>query len=134
MADWVALSVLAQGPATNNRQLAKALGVTRQRANQIKTSLERNKLISATQSSEDARQNVITLTSRGQAQLGDINEKILTVLSSSLKEKKGALLKANSSVRILLRMVRAEAGGNERPARARVRRRKLAARSAGTGI
>jgi DNA-binding MarR family transcriptional regulator len=136
LADWVALSVLAKGPAKNNRQLAKVLGVTRQRANQIKTSLERAKLISATQSSEDARQNVIVVTSRGQAQLEDINKKILTALSPSLKGKKRVLAKANNSVRVLMRVVRSnqDAGAKVPSERRKARRRRLAARSARPGI
>ena len=132
LADWVALSVLAKGPAKNNRQLAKVLGVTRQRANQIKTSLERAKLISATQSSEDARQNVIMVTSRGQAKLHDINGKILSILLSSLKGKKRVLVKADNSVRALLRAlrVRKEAAPQAVPERPKARRRRLAARQA----
>lgn len=136
LADWVALSVLAKGPAKNNRQLAKVLGVTRQRANQIKTSLERAKLISATQSSEDARQNVIVVTSRGHAQLEDINGKILAVLSPSLKGKKRVLAKANNSVRVLMRVVRSNQDTDAKvsPERRKARRRRLAARPARPGI
>jgi DNA-binding MarR family transcriptional regulator len=131
LADWVALSVLAKGPAQNNRQLAKVLGVTRQRANQIKTSLERAKLISSTQSSEDARQNVITLTARGQAQLDETNGKILAILSSALKNKKRVVVKANNSIRVLMRIVRAnkDAPRKARSGRAKGRRRRMAARS-----
>jgi DNA-binding MarR family transcriptional regulator len=116
--------------------LANVLGVTRQRANQIKTSLERAKLILATQSSEDARQNVIVVTSRGHAQLEDINGKILAALSPSLKGKKRVLAKANNSVRVLMRAVLSnrDADTKASPERGKVRRRRLAARPARPGI
>jgi DNA-binding MarR family transcriptional regulator len=135
MADWVALSVLAKGPAKNNRQLAKMLGVTRQRANQIKTSLEKARLISATQSSKDARQNVIEVTSRGQAQLENLNSQISSLLASSLKSRERALARTNRSIKILTRIVRAGKETGMKPARKKMARRKMASRAsrAGTG-
>jgi DNA-binding MarR family transcriptional regulator len=125
MADWVALSVLAKGPANNNRQLAKMLGVTRQRANQIKTSLEQARLISATQSTEDARQNVIVVTSRGQAQLENLNSQISSLLTSSLRNRELVLAKTNKSIRILARIIRV---GEERGKKSGLQRRKVARR------
>jgi DNA-binding MarR family transcriptional regulator len=125
--EWVALSVLANEPEKNNRQLAKVLGVTRQRANQIKTSLERARLISAIQSSEDARQNVITVTERGRSQLEAMNSELLSILVSSLQNKERVLTRANKSIKVLMRIVRVEkeakspgsrhrkAGRNKRP-------------------
>jgi DNA-binding MarR family transcriptional regulator len=125
MADWVALSVLAKGPAKNNRQLAKMLGVTRQRANQIKTSLEQARLISASQSTEDARQNVIVVTARGRSQLEDLNTQISSLLSSSLKSRERVLAKTNKSIRILTRIIRA---GEETGKKPGLRRHKVARR------
>ena len=106
LTDWVALSVLARGPAHNNKELAKALGVTRQRANQIKTVLEEQRLISSTQSSEDARENVLVVTEAGHARLADVSVKVLAIMSSSLQEEERLLIRANRSVRNLRRAVR----------------------------
>lgn len=104
--DWVALSVLARGPVQNNKQLASVLGVTRQRANQIKTSLEEMRLISSTQSDEDARENVLIVTEAGHILLADINMNILAIMSASLKDRKRLLARANRSVRGMRRAVR----------------------------
>jgi len=125
VADWVALSILSRGRPMNNRQLANNLGVTRQRANQIKTSLEQAKLVSVAQSIEDARQNVLTVTSRGHSQLKAINAELEIALSSPLKGKERALRKANSGIRVLLRSLRshAEAGKSGRARRKDARRR-----------
>jgi len=108
LADWVALSVLAKNPPKNSRQLANSLGVTRQRANQIKASLEQARLVSAVQSSEDARQKVLTVTNRGHAQLADINLQLQNVLASGLLGKERVLLRASKAVRILMRGLRTE--------------------------
>jgi DNA-binding MarR family transcriptional regulator len=107
LTDWVALSVLAKGSARSNRELAKVLGVTRQRANQIKTSLEEMKFISSTQSNEDARENVLIVTEAGHILLADINARLLAIMSVSLKDKERLLARANRSVRVLHRAVRA---------------------------
>ena len=114
LTDWVALSVLARGLAHNNRELARVLGVTRQRANQIKTSLEDQHLISSTQSNEDARENVLMVTGAGHARLGEINPKVMAIMSASLKDRERLLPGANRSVnglrRRLIRATRDMAG------------------------
>lgn len=105
--DWVALSVMARGLAPNNRELARVLGVTRQRANQIKSALEEQHLISSTQSSEDARENVLIVTGAGHARLHEIDAKLLAFMSASLKDKERLLPRANRSVNGVRRRVRA---------------------------
>jgi hypothetical protein len=62
------------------------------------------------QSSEDARQKVLTVTSRGHAQLADINLQLQSVLASGLLGKERVLLRASKAVRILMRSLRAEGG------------------------
>jgi len=127
MADWVALSLLAKGPPNNNRQLAKSLGVTRQRANQIKTSLEQARLISVSQSTEDARQIVLTVSNRGQGQLDSINMQLAEALASSLKNKQRVLLRANRAIKLLMRTLRTGNESTKKSGRERTKgtRRKL---------
>ena len=136
LADWVALSVLARGPVHNNRELAKVLGVTRQRANQIKTILEEERLISSTQSEEDARENVLNVTEAGHARLAEINAKILAIMSSSLKNREQLLARANRSVRGLRRAVRTSrlAGAESGPDAAKGRRPGSASRPVRAGL
>jgi DNA-binding MarR family transcriptional regulator len=105
--DWIALSVLARGLAHNNRELAKVLGVTRQRANQIKKSLEEMRLISSRQSSEDARENVLVVTGVGYARLEEVSVQVLALMSSSLKDRERLLAKTNRAVRMLRGAIRA---------------------------
>jgi DNA-binding MarR family transcriptional regulator len=126
VADWVALSILAKGSPKNNRQLANNLGVTRQRANQIKTSLEQARLISAVQSTEDARQNVLTVTARGHAHLKEINAELQAALKSSLKGRERAIARANNGIRVLVRSIRGSGEIDKlRPSRRKDARRQL---------
>ena len=102
--EWVALSLIAQGVSKNNRQLARNLGVSRQRANQIKTSLEKQRLLQAKQSDEDARISLLSLTSKGEAELAMVDAALRAELTGALSARKTALTRANKSLRILTRL------------------------------
>jgi DNA-binding MarR family transcriptional regulator len=115
VAHWVALSLLSKAPPKNSRQLANTLGVTRQRANQIKGSLERSKLIHAIQSTQDARQKVLKVTSHGYAKLKQVNQQLEVVLASSLINKERVLVKAIKAIRMLVRSVRPGGGKTRQP-------------------
>jgi len=115
MADWVALSILAKDGQKNNWQLSKSLGVTRQRANQIKTSLENARLVSASQSDEDGRKNVLVVTDRGHAYLKEIDEQLQLVLASLLKGKERVLVRSNKAIRTLIRGLRDGTEGKQKP-------------------
>jgi DNA-binding MarR family transcriptional regulator len=115
MADWVALSILAKDGQKNNWQLSKSLGVTRQRANQIKTSLENARLVSASQSDEDGRKNVLVVTDRGHAYLIEIDEQLQLALAALLKGKERVLVRSNKAIRILIRGLRDGTEGKQKP-------------------
>jgi DNA-binding MarR family transcriptional regulator len=106
LADWIALSLLARQPSRNNRQLAKLLGVSRQRANQIKTSLEKAEMISSVQSEVDARQSLITITQKGRAQLDLIDKELTNALDVSLPHPNRVLARGNRVLKSLTRVVR----------------------------
>jgi DNA-binding MarR family transcriptional regulator len=108
LSEWVALITLAEEPAINNRQLARTLGFTRQRANQVIRSLEQARLISVTQSPQDARQNVIMVSSLGKARLERVNAQILAALGAPMHGKAQMLNRCNTMIRMLIRMVRSD--------------------------
>jgi DNA-binding MarR family transcriptional regulator len=125
--EWVALSMIAHDISKNNRQLARNLGVTRQRANQIKTALERQHLVQAKQSDKDARISLLSLTSKGEAELHIVDVALRAELAGALIARKSALTRANKSLRILTRLLGPQtddvSSDNEERAERRRRRR-----------
>jgi DNA-binding MarR family transcriptional regulator len=103
--EWVALSLIAQDASKNNRHLARMLGVSRQRANQIKTALEKQRLVQARQSDKDARISLLSLTSKGEAELQIVDAALRAELAGALSARKSALARANRSLRILTRLL-----------------------------
>lgn len=105
LAEWVALSVLAEKDGISNKQLARALGVTGQRANQVGASLKDAGLIAIGQSGEDNRKNEIKITEEGRRRFNAINEQLKPLLASSLKGREKSLSSASRQIRILMRIV-----------------------------
>src|SRR4051812_42876102 len=69
IAEWSALSLVANKGQINNRQLAAALGVSPQRINQITDSLRASGVLSIKTSGEDARKKIISITPNGTERL-----------------------------------------------------------------
>lgn len=122
--EWVALSLIAQGVSKNNRQLARNLGVSRQRANQIKTALEKQRLLQAEQSDKDARISLLSLTSKGEAELQIVDAALRAELAKALSARKGALTRANNTLRILTRLLGPPADETPSDQRQRAERRR----------
>jgi DNA-binding MarR family transcriptional regulator len=114
LGEWIALVALAEKDGISNKQLANKLGVTRQRANQICASLSGDGLISISQSQEDSRMNVITLSDNGKAILDVVNSAILPLVASALKNKERSLAIADKQVRYLMRIANAGGSASER--------------------
>jgi DNA-binding MarR family transcriptional regulator len=87
LAEWIALSILAEEDHISNKQLAKKLGVTGQRANQICNSLAAANLIKVSQSAEDTRRNVIELMELGRGKLIHVNMELTKIVGRSKLEK-----------------------------------------------
>jgi DNA-binding MarR family transcriptional regulator len=111
LAEWVALTVLAEGDGVSNKQLARRLGVTGQRANQLGASLSKAGLISIAQSAQDSRTNDIKITDSGKAQLDTVNSQLKPLLASALNNNGRSLLTAAKQMRLLMRIV--QGGGSE---------------------
>ena len=107
LAEWVGLSMLAQKDRISNKQLARALGVTGQRANQICTLLTKAGLISVVQSTEDNRRNEIKMTDAGRARFNSVNFELESLMSVALKNKERSLVSAGKQLRLMMRIVQA---------------------------
>lgn len=120
LAEWLALSVLADKDGVSNKLLARSLGVTGQRANQLCTSLGKAKLISIAQAEDDNRRNVIRITDTGKKQLGSLNSQLQELVGEALKEKRRSLVTAGKQMRLMMRIV--QAGHPERAAKRTMKR------------
>jgi len=105
LSEWVALSVLAENDGVSNKHLARSLGVTSQRANQIGEALSNSSLIVVQRSLEDQRTSVITITDAGRTAIADVNAKLEPLLSSALKDRERSLARAAKQVRLMMRIV-----------------------------
>lgn len=122
--EWVALSLIAQGVSKNNRQLARNLGVSRQRANQIKTALEKLRLVQAKQSDKDARISLLSLTSKGEVELQTVDAALRAELAGALTVRKSALMRANKSLRMLTRLLSPQTDDVQSAIQQRAKRRR----------
>jgi len=105
LTEWLALSVLADKEGVSNKILARSLGVTGQRANQLCTSLSEAKLISITHAEDDSRRNVIRITDSGKKQLGSLNTQLQGLFTEALRGKRRPLTMASKQMRLMLRIV-----------------------------
>ena len=107
LADWLVLTTLAKEDGINNKTLARNLGISGQRANQICMSLASDSLIVVNQSAEDRRANSITITEAGRAKVATLNTQLKLLLSSALEGKERALKRGSRLIRNLMGIVRA---------------------------
>jgi len=105
LAEWVALSMLAQKDGVNNKQLARNLGVSGQRVNQICAALRKTELISVEQSGSDSRASVIKITDSGRAQIATVNMQLKSLLSEVLKGRGRTLVSITKLMRQLMRLL-----------------------------
>ena len=102
--EWVSLSMLRQSERMNNKQLAKRLGVTRQRAHQIVMGFVEAGLITVNPSSQDSRSNEISLTRKGQDQLDSIDAELKILLSRTLGPKVKKIGSMRKQVAMMMRV------------------------------
>lgn len=107
LTEWLALSVLAHKKGASNKILARSLGVTGQRANQLCTSLGEAKLISIKHAEDDSRRNVIEITDTGKKQLDRLNSHLKEIVEGGLKGKSRSLTLAGKQMRLMMRIVQA---------------------------
>lgn len=106
-AEWLALSIIVERPGMSNKQLARALGVTGQRINQICAALAKSLLISIEQSPEDSRRNVLKVTPKGKKHIETLNSELKSFLTTALKDRERSLKAAGIHLRVLARQIQA---------------------------
>ena len=107
LAEWVALSMLAQKDGVSNKQLGRNLGVTSQRVNQICTSLAKAQLVTVGQSADDNRANEIKITPLGKTQIEGVNSKLKPLLETVLKGRERTLVSVSKQMRHVMRLLKA---------------------------
>jgi len=105
LAEWVALCALAEADGLGNKQLARRLGVTGQRVNQVTSELDDAGLISTTPAPDDARRIVLRLTSEGRHRLAAINRELEAPLAAALAGREAALANGLNCTRLLIDFV-----------------------------
>lgn len=105
LAEWLGLITLKAKPGLSNKQFAKLLGTTVQRAAQISDALKRAELISVDQSVEDARTHSMNVTAAGAERLSELNGKLVPLVASRLGGRVGALKGTRRNLIRLLRVV-----------------------------
>jgi DNA-binding MarR family transcriptional regulator len=105
LAEWLSLTLLTDRDGVSNKQLARALGVTGQRVNQVCASLAKAGLITLQQSSDDKRRNVIKVTAKGAQQVAALNAELQVVLETTLKGREKTLTGSVAYLRRLLRLM-----------------------------
>lgn len=103
LSEWALLSVLSQNEGISSGQLAKMLGVSRQRVNQITSVLESTKLISVSVAQQDARRNELRLTAEGKNQLGLVNCQLQPMVAAAFEGREEGLSRLVKQYRRLLR-------------------------------
>jgi len=109
LAEWLSLSLLADKDGVSNKQLARAMGVTGQRANQLCAALSSAGLIAIGQSSDDKRTNVLKVTEKGKKQVTVLNAELQVLLATALKGREQTLTGAVRNLRRLMRFLQPEA-------------------------
>lgn len=120
LAHWVALSVLSQNEGISNKQLAAKLGVTGQRVNQITTELSRSGLISVNMSPKDSRMNELSVTPEGRRVLDSIDQQLEPLIRTTFAGRERLLVRANGSIRLLLKLVKSAKTPAEGPRQAQL--------------
>lgn len=114
LAEWVALTALADKDGVNNKGLARSLGVTGQRANQVSKSLAGGGLITVGQSADDNRANEIKITETGKAKIDQVNAQLKPLLAGALQGKERSIASASKQIRIIMRILHAAKPDKER--------------------
>jgi DNA-binding MarR family transcriptional regulator len=105
LAEWSALSIIAEHTGINSRQLANILGVSPQRINQVTDSLSTVGCISLKAIVEDARQKIITITPQGRTRLNELNAKLQPLVAAAIGDRTQAISRTRTVVnKILIRI------------------------------
>jgi DNA-binding MarR family transcriptional regulator len=105
LAEWSALMILRQYDGISNKDLAKRLGVSGQRANQIRSSLHNANLVAVSQSPDDNRKNVIRLTDLGRSRLSIVDQELEPLISAGRTSQPRAFARATRNLRFVMKLI-----------------------------
>lgn len=105
LAEWLGLMTLKSKPGLSNKQFAKLLGTTVQRAAQITDALKKADLITVSQTADDARVHSMNVTPAGMQRLVELNGKLSPMICSGLGSRVNSLGGTKKNLARLLRMV-----------------------------
>jgi DNA-binding MarR family transcriptional regulator len=105
ISEWVTLFILEQSNKASTKQLARRLGVTRQRIHQILSALIDAGLIVMRVSPEDSRRNEISLTDAGSTRLRVVNAELSSFLADQLGPNGRAVDRSYREVRRMIKIM-----------------------------
>jgi DNA-binding MarR family transcriptional regulator len=102
LSEWAALRALSEkGGDVTSKRIAKSLGVTVQRANQLTEALKAANCVTMTPAPEDNRKKIVALTDVGQAKLAQLNDELLPFVAAALGDDGSPITKAKKSLKKL---------------------------------
>lgn len=104
LTEWAALVSLSRGGGSN-KTLARELGLTKQRVNQITDTLGAAGYLEITKSAGDGRKADIALSDAGAKQLATIDATLTPVLGKALEGHERAVSNMRKSLRVLQKAV-----------------------------
>lgn len=104
LTEWTALVALSRGGGSN-KSLARELGLTKQRVNQITDTLRAAGFLEITKAAGDGRKADISVTEAGRAQLAKIDATLTPVLGKALEGKERAVANLSKSLKGLQKAV-----------------------------
>lgn len=104
LTEWTALVALSRGGGSN-KSLARELGLTKQRVNQITDTLRAAGYLEITKAAGDGRKADISVTEAGRAQLAKIDATLTPVLGKALEGKERAVANLSKSLKGLQKAV-----------------------------
>lgn len=105
--EWLALSMVRQHDGIGNKNLAKLLGVTRQRAQQLVAGFASEGMVTVRVSMADSRNNEISLTPIGAERLRALNAELSSMLLTALGTKVRMLNKLQGNLALVTNAVAA---------------------------
>jgi DNA-binding MarR family transcriptional regulator len=106
VAEWLGLMTIQSKEGLGNKQFAKLLGITGQRATQITEALKRAGLIDVVVAPDDLRARSMSITPAGVSTLEGLNGTVLPLLAESLKGRERVIARTQKGVLALTRFVR----------------------------
>jgi DNA-binding MarR family transcriptional regulator len=122
LAEWTMMTIVAQNENITSAQVARQLGITAQRVNQLAESLKASQLISLQPLAEDSRKKVVQITDAGRNELAALNSRLEPILIEPMKTNAKTVPRTVRGLRRVVKLTKVGPDGKPRAARAERRR------------